>query len=234
MSKQKIFSLIKSGIIALLAFMSLMTLSFSLITISSGSVFYSDTGFSMLDFESQLITYDYEFGAVLLGLMSLTMLLASLAAMGLSVFNFILKDHKIMFDIIVLIITGVIAVTYMFMGIIYVAVFVESYGTSLYAKVTTACYVPLILDLLIFGGYIAADKVFATIIKNDQERAQVAPVQATPVQQVVATTAPVQPIEKVENKQDNIELLKKYKELLDDEIITKEEFDAKKKQLLDL
>ena len=36
------------------------------------------------------------------------------------------------------------------------------------------------------------------------------------------------------SKKSNTEELKKYKELLNDEIITQEEFDAKKKQLLDL
>ena len=35
-----------------------------------------------------------------------------------------------------------------------------------------------------------------------------------------------------QNALDNIELLKKYKDLLDSGVITQEEFDAKKKELL--
>lgn len=38
----------------------------------------------------------------------------------------------------------------------------------------------------------------------------------------------------VENKIDEVELLKKYKQLFDDGIITKEEYDIKRKQILDI
>ncbi len=38
----------------------------------------------------------------------------------------------------------------------------------------------------------------------------------------------------IKENQENIELLRKYKKIADDGIITKEEFDAKKKQLLGL
>ena len=53
------------------------------------------------------------------------------------------------------------------------------------------------------------------------------------------TSVPVENIEEniqanISSDENNIELLKKYKQLLDDNAITQEEFDAKKKQLLGL
>ena len=44
----------------------------------------------------------------------------------------------------------------------------------------------------------------------------------------------VVPLTSANNDTDKIELIKKYKKLLDEEIITKEEFEQQKKKLLDL
>ncbi|MBQ4560082.1 MAG: SHOCT domain-containing protein [Tyzzerella sp.] len=80
--------------------------------------------------------------------------------------------------------------------------------------------------------------IIPPILMQDKVNAIVFP--GTPVQQ----NAPVQPVtytqqapaqaEPEKSAVDETELLKKYKDLLDSGVITQEEFDAKKKQILGL
>lgn len=74
------------------------------------------------------------------------------------------------------------------------------------------------------NGYRPTDTVPPALMQNRNTPVTAAPV--APVTPVAPATA--QP------PQDNITLIKRYKELLDSGAITQEEYDAKKKQLLDL
>ena len=85
----------------------------------------------------------------------------------------------------------------------------------------------LCLILAIFVG------IVPPILMQDKINATCQPKPAAPIAPA-APVAPVAPVTPAAPAVDNIEQLKRYKELLDMGILTPEEFDAKKKQLLDL
>lgn len=204
--------LIKKAIVLLMAIFSLVMLSFSL---CEDKLFYSlpENGFTFMTFMSYLITSSFNWAIYLIGVFCILFLLISLILIALSVFNFFLKK-SFNFNLIVIIVSIVTAVLYTLIGIIFVIVCTATYGRMHFS---TSAYIPLIIQLVLISAYIVFDKIktLGTIGANDNKQ---------------PTTAST-----VLNKVDaEAELIKKYKNLCEQGIITEEEFNEKRRQILHL
>lgn len=107
----------------------------------------------------------------------------------------------------------ILSLVYMVLSIIVLNQYLKFSGALVY----TLAYVPFIILVIVDASYIFFDKMFSrktTIVDN--------------VEKVVDKKVPYS----VKKEHEAIELIKEYKELLDSGIITQEEFDAKKAQLL--
>ena len=92
-----------------------------------------------------------------------------------------------------------------------------------------ASFVPLILQILLLAGYTVCEK----FIPEEFSFATIFPSATTANTTSSSGTAPVSAKKKALSEQERIEMLKSYKELLDSGVLTQEEFDAKKAELLD-
>lgn len=177
----------------------------------------SDSGFVWLTFDSN-ISYgnDWEDFAIPLGLISIFQLLIGIAAIFATVLSFLNER----FENIKKLVFG-LGLGSMFLyaaeGIAYKAVYCDimNYDSKHFG---TAAFVPLIIGvLMVVGHYLCLQLLPGKEIA------------------VVKKTVKVADAASVDNNGENvIALLTSYKELLDSGIITQEEFDAKKKQLLGL
>ena len=209
---------IKKGIILATALMALLTLCFTLLKFDFG---YGEpiveSGFTMLSFESKFIDKSH-WGGAILGVFSILELITAIACIGLALWNFS-KTNKFTF-INVAVIGGTLfnVVFYMIEGLIFKSMVLDSYSTAMEEYFTTACFVPLILVAVLVCGYIAVEKFIP--VSSD----------------VVVETKSEGKASKVnlDNELTTAESLKKYKELLDAGVITQEEFETKKKQILGL
>ena len=85
--------------------------------------------------------------------------------------------------------------------------------------------------------HFSKDKETVPVMNHTQAKpmpGQYAPMQYPPVQNVSGQTLPIQNAPQQTPVSNTAEEIKQYKELLDQGVITQEEFDAKKKQLLEL
>lgn len=101
------------------------------------------------------------------------------------------------------------------------------------ALITTNTYIPLIFQLIVFAAsmavYLLWRKKVVSSIWGGEDYAQTTTSNARIKQAPNYTNLASQ---SARSEMENLELLKKYKELFDAEIITEEEFNAKKKELL--
>lgn len=118
----------------------------------------------------------------------------------------------------------------------------KEYYNELGLKCGTASFVPLLISGIFVGAYFFV----RTKLPEDGEPLPFAFMQSAPVEgnNIVLKTETIErvtPVAKkkeqvssisVKQRMENIELLKKYKEMLDDGIITQEEFEKKKIELL--
>ena len=227
MTKEKLSKWLKKGIVAALALMSLLTLCFSLIKVDL-PYYPSENGFDMLSFESDYISGDYKWGATMLGVCSVLELVFACIAICLSIFNFVkTKESKAINTGIV---GGAIAVAVLYLveGIVFKAV-LGSTVSGLKEYLSTVAFVPMIIiGVFVVAYFLVAPIVGASSLGNENvENGEAIVVKKEKVSSVVRSNQQTVEAQSIEN-------LKKYKDLLDMGVITQEEFEAKKKELLNI
>ena len=176
---------------------------------------YHDNGFNLLDFDSDMVGGDYDWVPELLGAFNLIQLLACIVAIGLVISSFLIaKNKKSTFNTIAVIIGVFFSLLYMIEGVTYTSIFNKQVDGEYFE---TFSYVPLIIVAVAVVAYIAVAKLF--VVGNTEEVKEV---------QSSAPTATVEPVTK---KLDVVQI-KQLKELLDMGAITQEEYDEKKKEIL--
>ena len=192
-----------------MAIFSLLTLTFTLC--ESG---YVENGFTFFAFKSEIITRYYSWAIYLIGVLSILFLLISLALITFSIFNFFLKK-RFNFNLIIAIVSIVIAALYMIIGIVFVSVSKATWGSKYYF--TTSAYIPLIIQAVLLAAHIVCGKIkISAVSTKDKSQNSVL---STPV------------LNKAISEEQQII---KYKEMLDNGIITEEEFNGKKRKILGL
>lgn len=206
--------LIKKIIVCLLAIMPFITLFFNLLSVGETQ----SSGYSMLGFSSPLLSKQYSWFAGILGIFSIFTLFAGGIGVFLSIKNFNSnKNDKT--DVLVMFIALIVTVLYTIEGLVFKVIFNNQVSQetqdflNVYAK--TSSFIPLIIVVIFVAFYFFIpflDKILKQSIEENESK------NAEPIQ----------------SAKELAETLKQYKELLDSGIISQEEFDAKKKELLNL
>ncbi len=224
MSKLTKKKIILCAIVLLCAVLSLVALQFTLIKCEN----LVENGFDLIDGVSDLldVTWSGIWGAVLMQTVFVFMLIVSciniILVLVSAVDYFDNKYKEWLEKIIILSLT--IATIYMIAGIVCVAICSGSYSS--YFSFATFSYVPLIIMVILVGLYVYFDKK----IKDD---ACILADANSSVTKFVVEDKAVAPVGIVLSQElEKIELLVKYSELFDKNIITQEEFDAKKSEIL--
>lgn len=235
MKLKKIEIYIQKGIVALLALFSLLTLCFCLLRVDHGNgTLYSENGFNFFAFESFFISGSYDWANKIIGSFSIIMTLFSVVAIILAICNFISFKKVKVYEVIIIAISLFNTIIYFIEGFVFKSVFIETWGIgaeSMYIK--TSCYIPFIICAVLFIAYIVVGIIFDKIIKTQPEK-------DTTIEQEEKIENKKEEKQEIETKTQNydeeskIALLTKYKELLDAGVITQEEFDIKKKEILGL
>jgi len=220
----------KKIICATIALFGILTLLFSLLTIDIGNESYSETGFAFISFNSRFVNSieEYQWLTTFLGICSIIELIAAIAMIFLAFYSFVKKDAED-FEKIIIIVVLLISILYTVEGIIFKSLVSNVVGEGIDTYIETASFVPLIINCVLTASYIFVNAVFS----NENN--------STPLEESDKKENEEEKEEKTEKKEKQndihnasnaIELLKQYKELFDMGIITQEEFEEKKKQLL--
>lgn len=221
MDKTKIKHIVEQSIIILLGFLLLISLAFPLIkatytdkyTYYQYSLTYTDNGFKMFDFSSSVPYVDDEAHvlSVFLGLFAYFQFFLSLGIIAIGITGFFIKNERLKKAAFILMIAGVsYSAWYMLEGILYSSI----YPTMNSSKASTVAWLAFIFCALTFTAYILCKY----LIKDNDE---------LPINHLNKTQKPT-----TKSTMQSIALLKQYKELLDNGIITQEEFNEKKKELI--
>lgn len=217
----------------------------------------ADTGFSVMGFRTFFIEDGgFEWATTLMGVFAILQLVVAVAALVLSVLALLVFKGKTAYGICksFIITCFCFLIWYMIEGIVY-----SSIAGGYYIGLTTLAYVPLIFGVLLFVAYFVCVKMLPEKPLRKQAGAdgagQAAPhgaqqQYAAPAQQygaqpqqygmpaqpqpaVPAQPAPALSVSTVGAEMaECAKLLVKYKELLDQGVITQEEFDTLKAELL--
>ena len=213
--------IVSYSILALFALICVLMLCFSTMYASKevSQTLYpdADNDFVWMSFESN-IAYgkDWESFAVLLGVISIFQLIYGIVAVILVVVNFL--THKSAKKNTGIIIVGFVSMLlYAIEGIVYEKVYCDimDYKSKYFS---TAAYIPLIIGIVLVIGFVLIEKYWV------EKQSDTDNVIVTKASRIVSP----------KDESDIINNLSQYKDLLDNGIISQEEFDAKKKQLLDL
>lgn len=210
------------------ALFMLVALAFPLVKTNGGFYGYdyylfphAENGFQLLDFKSLYMEGDYAFGSIIIGITSYLQLLSAVSLMALSVVSFFIPSNK-MYKICGIISIGVgvfFALTYMIFGIVYSAIINALFYEKLFY---TLSYIPFIITSAFLAGYIVCGKLLSDKSLLNNENGQNKTISAGGKEIDCGA----------DREADKIELLKKYKDLLDCGVITNEEFEDKKSKLL--
>ncbi|MBQ3492525.1 MAG: SHOCT domain-containing protein [Clostridia bacterium] len=235
--KEKIFYWVKRSILFIIALMSLLSLCFVILKYKEeGVLYFKDTGFSVLNFKSSAFVFLNQLGSnnvydgihIFLGIFSILQLVYSISAILVVLYTLIKKsNNKLQLYIII----GALffALANMIVGIILRVVWLNEFpnaqrdALSLYLKTTS--FVPLIIQGCLLITYLVINYLEKQdkVLKNSNIEDAYAH-----NQQMVIKVFDKQP----EKEASVSEEILKLKELLDAGVITQEEFDFKKKQLL--
>ena len=210
--------IILAAIATLMALFSFFMLFFALYSADVGS--YSENGFTWLASESMFIKIE-PFTTVCF-LLSLAELLVAFGMIGLAVYAFV-KGKENLYHVI-FVTTLISMLLYAISGFVTLLIMDSYYDTGSFSKLfTTYAYWPFIIGVLLTVSFyvlraklpegmpINRDNGQKTFANNGAHRTYI-----------------------VTSESESIDNISKYKTLLDQGIITQEEFDAKKKQLLGL
>ncbi len=220
MQKKKIKEYLLGGIALFIVLFTLIGMAFNLTQMKNYREYeksvpytYHDNGFNLLDFDSDLVGREYDWVPKLLGAFSLIQLLACIAATVLVVLSFIAaKKRKNILNAIAVIIGAFFSLLYMIEGVTYTAVFNDEIGGKYFE---TLSFVPLIIVVVAVVAYILVAKLFVVEAESGVNS-----------KQETSNTA-----ETYVKKVDVVQI-KQLKELLDMGAITQEEYDEKKKEIL--
>ena len=220
------------GVSLFIAIMTLVALAFPVIVIeakiygtSLGKL--SESGFDFLSFESRI--FDYDWAITLVGVLCLVQLIISIVLIGLnaiSIFYFD-EDKAFKFSMLTIIICFILNLMYLIEGCVAVSTF---HNSNYY----TLTYVAFILNILFTFAYIGfiyytkkVDLENRNNFKYMQKQNNIAKI-TNNTNSYIENSSGVN----IDKESSNIDMLKKYKQLLDEGIITQEEFDKKKDKLL--
>ena len=224
---------IKRLIVGILAcavgLMTLLTLAIPFTRVSDLNL--AESGFSLLDFSFDDIKGADDWMGSVIGVLSLFQLLISLTTMVLSALSIFFFNENLRKRLLLGFTITCLAFTFLYMiiGIVAVSVYDTYYlGYSVYFDTSTLAYLGFIFTLLLFVAFIVCD-----IVIKERSEGSAAPA----VRPLRSATQPValSPEEiRSEHLKNVTDTLKQLKELLDAGILTQEEFDKKKKEVLDL
>lgn len=212
-----------SGIIVFtLGLMTLLTLCIPFTRVDA--LGFSETGFSLFDFSFDEMRGASGAEASIIGILSIFQLLVSIATMVFAVvIVFFFSDGAAKKLTMGLSITCLVfTFLYMLIGIIACSIYTTYYVMGVGFPTSTLAYLGFIFAALLFAAYVVCGIVMKEGTASDRsEKTEAA--SATPVPRNA---------ERVTSAKDIAESLKQYKELLDSGIITQEEFDEKKNEIL--
>ena len=206
------------------ALFCIIMLAFSTIYFSGGSYLVKpDNGFIWLTFDSNMLSgRTWDVAKIPIGIISIGQLILGLVAVGTVAYNFVKKHDSSNKNIII---GGFASMTlYALEGIIVRAVYINeagSFGSVVSDYLSTVSFIPLIIGVVTIVGYFVIDKYMPENSEINEDS----------IQTTASSTAKATP---TISECERIESLTKYNDLLTKGIITQEEFDAKKKQLLGL
>ena len=228
MEKKNIILWAKRVGFLLIGIMMLLTLSFNLLSVDILGLgkYASDSGFSLLGFSSDIMTGNYEFGATIIGIFSIFILIIAISTIVVAImqiaFALMGREDRLSgitnkLEKVLVILCIVFSFWYLIEGVVYSAIAKGEFdtfysGNTWYTvKCTTYAYLPFIFMALLVGGYYST-----SYFANKQVETCVVGKKKT----------------NVKNDMQKLELLKQYKVMLDNNIITQEEFEEKKKEIL--
>ena len=208
------------------AVVCILMLAFSTIYMSDDITQYykvkPDNGFKWMSFKSNMLggsTWDV--AKVPIAILSIAQLVFGLSAVATVVSNFVSNKDDSNKKIII---AGLVSLTlYALEGIIVRSVYVDEMK-MLDDYILTASYIPLIIGVILLVAYCAVIKYMPEEISAETSSGTIP----------ATVTANVKNAPIALSESEKIESLAKYRNLLEQGVITQEEFDAKKKQLLDL
>lgn len=235
MKLEKTKNYMLKSIVALLGLFSLLTMCFPLV---SALNIISVNGFDFLAFNKGLIGPGFEGLETGCGICSILLLFFAIMAIVLVVFNFMSANKTKIYDIIVIAVSLFITIIYFIEGFILKSALVKEmssqYGSTYGAFLKTTCFVPFIICVVLMIAYIVVAEIFNRQIANQKTKKVVETNEAKQDSKNEENLQKEKNKTEVNNEEDKIALVLKYKELLDANIISQEDFDAKKKQILGL
>lgn len=229
--------------------LTLLALCFPLQQVTIGGLLtFQENAFDMFDFNSIFMSADFEWGSTVLGVIGIVQLVVSIILIIVSILNFINKRDSLVSKVII----GIcifFCLVYLIEGPLLNALY-NKYGTYIdgygvisgeVVSVTTLSYLPFILAVIFLVAYLCIDKYVVSggaVSENDS-------IKITKKQDLNADTISNQNNGKIDKNdeegkeiipnEDNdiVSQLKTYKELLDSGILTQEEFDKLKKEILE-
>ena len=238
-NKISLSRLVTFGLILVLALFAVLTLTFSAvyIDIDGYNLVDPDNGFVWMGFDTNFLDLTlekavYDILKPVLGIISIAQLIFGIAAIGMTVAAFLNPQRE---NLLRKVKNGTLAsmIVYAVEGIVVRALVVErAGGDSDYVK--TAAFIPLIIGIVLLVAIHFVPKFLpdTSIARNFVKPA------ADTATATAATTTNNQPAPQADaslaNEETSMNLLKNYKDMLDAGVITQEEYDAKKKQLLNL
>ena len=211
------------------AVLCLIMLAFSTISLSDEFMDHldyfkinPDNGFKWMTFDSNMLYGDqWDTAKVPIALLSIAQLVFGLCAIAIVAYNFVSKKDDANNKIII---GGLASMTlYALEGIIVRSVYISGVSEKWTKHISTASYIPLIIGAILLAGYFAVLKYMPEDASTEFFPKTITSTASTPKKM---------PSKLSEN--ERIESLVKYKNLLEQGIITQEEFDTKKKELLGL
>lgn len=208
----------------LISLFTLLALCFHLVNVSIGSlVSQGESGFSFFDFSSQMIGYPaitIPFGIICIAelIISLVMIALSLVAF----FNHPKEKYRITGKKIITL--GIVFCSiYLVMGIVCAIVFrvVNGSGAEYGGSVMTYAFIPLLLVIIFAIAYKICNKNIPESLSANETK-------------IAAVPDKFSDDDYINNEFQKAILIKEYGELLDKGYITREEFDAKKKEILNV
>ena len=195
------------------------------------------TGFDFMGFDRNGVIFgsNFEWAVVLGGIICWLAFLAAIAVLVLGIVSMINKSagfHKTVL-IVGTVLLGVFSFLYMLLGVITSVINITSYNY----EVLTEAYIPFMLIVNFMVPALILFKVLPDGGKKERIEGSSVAGECDVIyaeDDYTAATPSVQsaPKNTVVEQRNKIEVLKQYKELLDMGVISQEEFDAKKAELL--
>jgi len=233
MKLKKVKYYIQKGIIAILAIFSLLTLCFSLLRVEYVSPTLNENGFDFMSFSSVLIPENSHWAIELIGAFSILITVFAILAIILAVCNFLSLQNTKIYDIVIISIAIFNTLIYLIEGIVFKKIFIDSYGISDATKIIkTSSFVPFIICAVLIITYIVLGVIFTRLINTQDDS-----IDNDKGEQISKPQEESNSSEKeasMNDEETKIELITKYKKLFDDGILSQEEFETKKKQILGL